>query len=154
MVKTGNLAPALSGDSTAGKLKLRDLRGQFVVVYFYPKDNTPGCTKEAQDFRDLAKDFKKANAVVIGVSRDSIASHEKFRDKQALQFGLVSDPDDVWGNAFDVIHEKSLYGRKFIGVVRSTFLIDPAGRLIAEWRGVRVPGHANVVLEAIKTASK
>ena len=150
----GNLAPSLSGDSTAGKLKLRDLRGQYVVVYFYPKDNTPGCTKEAQDFRDLAKDFKKANAVVIGVSRDSIVSHEKFRDKQSLQFALVSDPDDVWGNAFDVIHEKSLYGRKFIGVVRSTFLIDPEGRLIEEWRGVRVPGHANVVLEAIKTASK
>jgi peroxiredoxin Q/BCP len=154
MIKVGNLAPALSGDSTAGKLKLRDLRGQFVVVYFYPKDNTPGCTKEAQDFRDLAKDFKKANAVVIGVSRDSIASHEKFRDKQSLQFALVSDPDDVWGKAFDVIHEKSLYGRKFIGVVRSTFLIDRQGRLIQEWRGVRVPGHANVVLEAIKTASK
>ena len=154
MVKLGNLAPALSGDSTAGTLKLRDLRGQYVVVYFYPKDNTPGCTKQAQDFRDLAKDFKKANAVVIGVSRDSIASHEKFQTKQSLQFALVSDPDDVWGNAFDVIHEKSLYGRKFIGVVRSTFLIDPAGRLIEEWRGVRVPGHANVVLETIKTASK
>jgi peroxiredoxin Q/BCP len=150
----GNLAPALSGDSTAGKIKLRDLRGQFVVVYFYPKDNTPGCTKEAQDFRDLAKAFKKANAIVIGVSSDSIASHEKFRDKQSLDFALVSDPDDVWGKAFDVIHEKSLYGRKFIGVVRSTFLIDPDGRLIAEWRGVRVPGHANVVLEAIKTASR
>ena len=154
MTKVGNLAPALSGDSTAGKIKLRDLRGQFVVVYFYPKDNTPGCTKQAQDFRDLAKDFKKTKAVVIGVSRDSIASHEKFQAKQSLQFALVSDPDDVWGNAFDVIHEKSLYGRKFIGVVRSTFLIDPEGRLIEEWRGVRVPGHANVVLEAIKTASK
>ncbi len=154
MTKVGKLLSALSGDSTAGKLKLRDLRGQFVVVYFYPKDNTPGCTKEAQDFRDLAKDFKKANAVVLGVSRDSIASHEKFQTKQALPFALVSDPDDVWGKAFDVIHEKSLYGRKFIGVVRSTFLIDPDGRLIAEWRGVRVPGHANVVLETIKTASK
>lgn len=154
MVNVGNLAPALSGDSTVGNLKLRDLRGQYVAVYFYPKDNTPGCTKEAQNFRDLAKEFKKANAVVIGVSRDSIASHEKFRDKQALQFALVSDPDDVWGKAFDVIHEKSLYGRKFIGVVRSTFLIDPQGRLIGEWRGVRVPGHANVVLETIKTASK
>ena len=154
MVAVGNLAPALSGDSTAGKIKLRDLRGQYVVVYFYPKDNTPGCTKEAQDFRDLCKAFKKEKAIVIGVSRDSITSHEKFRDKQSLDFALVSDPDDVWGKAFDVIHEKTLYGRKFIGVVRSTFLIDPAGRLIAEWRGVRVPGHANVVLETIKTASK
>ncbi len=154
MVKVGNLAPALGGDSTAGSLKLRDLRGQFVVLYFYPKDNTPGCTKEAQDFRDRAKAFKKANAVVIGVSRDSIATHEKFRDNQSIDFALVSDPDDVWGKAFDVIQEKSLYGRKFIGVVRSTFLIDPAGRLIAEWRNVRVPGHADVVLEAIKTASQ
>lgn len=154
MVNVGNLAPALGGDSTVGTIRLRDLRGQYVVVYFYPKDNTPGCTKQAQEFRDLAKSFKKANAVVIGVSRDSLASHEKFRDKQALEFALVSDPDDVWGKAFDVIHEKSLYGRKFIGVVRSTFLIDPAGRLIEQWRNVRVPGHADVVLETIKTASK
>src|ERR1700684_4563357 len=145
MLKTGNPVPALSGDSTAGKITLRDLRGQYVVVYFYPKDNTPGCTQQAQDFRDLAREFKKANAVVIGVSRDSINSHEKFRDKQSLAFALVSDPDDTGGTAFDVIHEKSLYGRKFVGVVRSTFLIDPAGRLIAEWRNVRVPGHANVV---------
>ena len=97
MIKVGNLAPALGGESTSGKLKLRDLRGQYVVVYFYPKDNTPGCTKQAQDFRDLAKDFKKANAVVIGVSRDSIASHEKFQTKQSLQFALVAAREDVCG---------------------------------------------------------
>jgi peroxiredoxin Q/BCP len=153
MVKIGQLAPALRGASTAGPIALRDLRGKYAVVYFYPKDNTPGCTKEAQDFRDLAKAFKKESSVVIGVSRDSMASHEKFQTKQSIDFALVSDPDETWCKAFDVIHEKSLYGRKFIGVVRSTFLIDPNGRLINEWRGVKVPGHANVVLETIKAAS-
>ncbi|MEP6484866.1 MAG: peroxiredoxin [Rudaea sp.] len=154
MVKLGRLAPALRGDSTAGPIALRDLRGQFVVVYFYPKDNTPGCTREAMDFRDRAKAFKKANAVVIGVSRDSLASHEKFQAKQSIGFALVSDPDETWCKAFDVIHEKTLYGRKFIGVVRSTFLIDPDGRLLQEWRNVKVPGHADVVLDAIQAASK
>jgi peroxiredoxin Q/BCP len=154
MLKTGNLVPALRGESTAGPIRLRDLRGQFVIVYFYPKDNTPGCTKEAQDFRDLAAAFKKAKAVVLGVSRDSLASHEKFKSKQALAFALVSDPDEVWCKAFDVIHEKTLYGRKFIGVVRSTFLIAPDGRLLREWRNVKVPGHADVVLEAVRVSSK
>ena len=102
----------------------------------------------------LFRSFDKRGAVILGVSRDSQKSHCNFTEKQALNFELISDVDESWCKAFDVIHEKSLYGRKFIGVVRSTFLIDPAGRLIAEWRGVRVPGHANVVLEAIKTASK
>ena len=154
MLNVGQAVPALRGESTAGPIALRDLRGQYVVVYFYPKDNTPGCTKEAQEFGALAKSFKKANAVVIGVSRDSIASHEKFRTKQSIDFALVSDQDDTWCKVFDVIHEKSLYGRKFIGIVRSTFLIDPNGRLVNEWRNVKVPGHANVVLETIKAASK
>ncbi len=154
MVKPGNLVPPLSGESTAGPVRLRDLRGKFVVVYFYPKDSTPGCTKEAQDFRDLAKAFKKANAIVLGVSRDSLASHAKFQAKQSIEFALVSDTDETWCKAFDVIAEKSLYGRKFIGVVRSTFLIDPDGRLAHEWRNVKVPGHANVVLETIQAASK
>jgi thioredoxin-dependent peroxiredoxin len=154
MLKIGNLAPAVRGESTAGPIALRDLRNQFVVVYFYPKDNTPGCIKEAQDFRDRAAAFKKANAVVLGVSRDSLASHEKFIAKQSLAFALVSDPDEIWCKAFDVIHEKTLYGRKFIGVVRSTFLIGPDGRLLREWRNVKVPGHADVVLEAVKASSK
>ena len=154
MAKLGSIVPALRGDSTAGPIALRDLRGQFVVVYFYPKDNTPGCTRQAQDFRDRAKGFKKAKTAVIGVSRDSLASHEKFQAKQSIDFALVSDPDETWCKAFDVIHEKSLYGRKFIGVVRSTFLIGPEGRLINEWRNVKVPGHADVVLEAIQAASK
>ena len=153
-MKSGARIPDLKGDSTAGPIRLRDLRGRFAVVYFYPKDNTPGCTREAQDFRDLAKQFAKANAVVLGVSRDSIPSHEKFRDKQDLNFALVSDPDETWCKAFDVIHEKVLYGRKFLGVVRSTFLIGPDGKLLKEWRNVRVPGHADAVLDAITAESK
>ena len=137
-----------------GNWKPADAAGKKVVIYFYPKDMTSGCTLESQNFRDLQPAFRKANTVLLGISRDSIASHEKFQTKQSLPFALVSDPQDVWASAFDVIHEKTLYGRKFVGVVRSTFLFDPAGRLIAQWRGVRVPGHANVVLETIKTASK
>lgn len=149
MVAVGKAVPDLRGDSTTGPIRLRDLRGQPVVVYFYPKDNTTGCTREAQDFRDLANAFGRHKAIVLGVSRDSLASHEKFRDKQKLAFALVSDPDETWCRAFDVIHEKTLYGRKFMGVVRSTFLIGADGKLLREWRGVKVPGHAQAVLEAI-----
>jgi peroxiredoxin Q/BCP len=153
MVTIGKTIPDLRAESTAGPVRLRDLKGQFVVVYFYPKDNTPGCTREAQDFRDLAKQFAKLQAVVLGVSRDSIASHEKFQSKQLLKFALVSDPDETWCREFDVIHEKVLYGRKFLGVVRSTFLIGPDGKLRKEWRGVKVPGHAGAVLAAIEAES-
>ncbi|HMM56939.1 MAG TPA: peroxiredoxin [Rudaea sp.] len=149
MVAVGKSVPDLRSDSTSGPIRLRDLRGQPVVVYFYPKDNTSGCTREAQDFRDLARAFAKHKVVVLGVSRDSLASHEKFRDKQKLTFALVSDPDETWCRAFDVIREKTLYGRKFMGVVRSTFLISADGKLLREWRGVKVPGHAQAVLEAI-----
>ncbi|MBS0569598.1 MAG: peroxiredoxin [Proteobacteria bacterium] len=152
MVAVGKNVPDLRGASSAGEVRLRDLRGQPVVVYFYPKDNTPGCTREARDFRDLAKAFARLKAVVLGVSRDSLASHESFRDKQRLQFALVSDADERWCKVFDVIHEKTLYGRKFLGVVRSTFLIDAAGKLRREWRGVKVPGHAQEVLEAVRDA--
>ena len=153
-MKPGARIPDLKGDTTAGPIRLRDFKGRFAVVYFYPKDSTPGCTREAQDFRDLAKKFAKANAVVLGVSRDSMPSHEKFRDKQGLNFALVSDPDETWCKAFDVIHEKTLYGRKFLGVVRSTFLIGPDGRLRREWRNVKVPDHAQAVLDAIAAESK
>ena len=153
MITIGKSVPDLRGDSTAGPIRLRDFKGQFVVVYFYPKDNTPGCTLEAQQFRDLAKQYAKHNAVVLGVSRDSLASHEKFQTKQALKFALVSDPDEVWCKAFDVIHEKTLYGRKFLGVVRSTFLIGPGGKVLKEWRNVRVAGHAEAVLDAIVAES-
>lgn len=131
-------------------IQLKALRGQNVVIYFYPKDSTPGCTTEGQDFRDLHSKFRRQKTVILGVSRDSIASHEKFREKQGFPFDLISDPDEKLCKAFDVIQEKSLYGRKFMGVVRSTFLIDADGKLRKEWRKVKVKGHAEEVLEAVK----
>ena len=150
MPDIGKKAPALSGTTGDGKtLKLADLKGQWVVLYFYPKDSTPGCTNEAKDFRDLYPKFRKRHAEIVGVSRDSAKSHANFAAKQELPFPLVSDPDEAWCKAFDVIHEKVLYGKRHMGVVRSTFLIDPDGKLAAEWRGVKVPGHAQAVLDAI-----
>ena len=131
-------------------IELKELRGQNVVIYFYPKDSTPGCTTEGQDFRDLHAKFRRSKTVILGVSRDSIASHEKFREKQKFPFDLISDPDEKLCNQFDVIHEKSLYGKKFMGIVRSTFLIDASGKLRAEWRKVKVKGHADEVMEAVK----
>jgi thioredoxin-dependent peroxiredoxin len=131
-------------------IELKEFRGQNVVLYFYPKDSTPGCTLEGQDFRDLHARFRRQNVVVFGVSRDSLASHEKFREKQSFPFDLISDADESLCRQFDVIHEKTLYGRKFMGVVRSTFLIDTAGKLRNEWRNVKVKGHAAEVLEAAK----
>jgi len=132
------------------KIRLKNLRGKNVVLYFYPKDSTPGCTTEGRDFSALHSKFKRAKTVVLGVSRDSIASHEKFKEKQGFPFDLLSDPDERLCKQFDVIHEKSLYGRKFMGVVRSTFLIDAEGKLRQEWRKVKVKGHAEEVLEAVK----
>ena len=153
MLKIGGKVPNLSGATNGGKtLKLSELAGKFVVVYFYPKDNTTGCTREAQDFRDQSKAFAKRNAVVIGVSRDSVKSHDGFIAKHDLDFRLVADSDETWCRAFDVIHEKVLYGRKYLGVVRSTFLIGPEGRLVREWRNVKVPGHVASVLDAIDGA--
>ena len=131
-------------------IRLKDLRGKNVVIYFYPKDSTPGCTTEGRDFSALHGKFKRAKTVIFGVSRDSIASHEKFKKKQGFTFDLLSDPDEKLCKQFDVIHEKSLYGRKFMGVVRSTFLIDADGKLRQEWRKVKVAGHAEEVLEAVK----
>ena len=142
-----DFSAAATGDKT---VRLKDLRGKKVVLYFYPKDSTPGCTTEGQDFRDLHPKFRRANAVIFGVSRDSLASHEKFRAKHDFPFDLLSDPDEALCRQFDVIREKSLYGRKFLGIERSTFLIDEDGRLRAEWRKVRVKGHAAEVLEAVK----
>jgi peroxiredoxin Q/BCP len=148
MPDIGKKVPSLKGVLHDGStLALADLRGQAVVVYFYPKDNTPGCTNEAHGFRDLYKQFRKAGCEIVGVSRDSSASHAKFRDKHALPFPLVADTDETWCNAFGVLGEKTLYGRKFVGVIRSTFLVDAEGTLVEEWRNVRVPGHAAAVLE-------
>ena len=138
-------------DATRGKtIHLKELRGQNVVLYFYPKDSTPGCTTEGQDFRDLHSKFRRQKTVILGVSRDSLASHEKFRDKQSFPFDLISDPDETLCKKFDVIQEKSLYGRKFMGVERSTFLIDADGKLRQEWRKVKVKGHAAEVLDTVK----
>jgi thioredoxin-dependent peroxiredoxin len=136
--------------STGGAFKLHDQRGHPVVLYFYPKDNTPGCTMEGAQFRDLAKDFRKAGAIIVGVSRDSLKSHEGFKAKMAFPFELVADPDEELCKAFDVIKMKNMYGRKVRGIERSTFLIDAGGTLVREWRGVKVAGHAAEVLEAVK----
>lgn len=143
-----DFAAAATGDKT---IRLKDLRGQNVVIYFYPKDSTPGCTTEGRDFSALQARFKRANTVILGVSRDSMASHEKFKAKQGFKFDLLSDPDEALCRKFDVIHEKTLYGRKFMGVVRSTFLLDADGKLRREWRNVKVKGHAEEVLEAAKS---
>ena len=140
-----------TAEATGGKnIRLKDLRGKNVVLYFYPKDNTPGCTLEGQDFRDLHDKFKRQKTVILGVSKDSIASHERFRDKQGFPFDLLSDPDEKLCKKFDVIKEKSMYGKKYLGVERSTFLIDSAGKLKREWRKVKVKGHAQEVLDAVK----
>jgi peroxiredoxin Q/BCP len=144
----GDFKAEATGDQT---IRLKDLRGQNVVLYFYPKDSTPGCTTEGRDFSALHAKFRRAETVILGVSRDSIASHEKFKAKQGFKFDLLSDPDEVLCRKFDVIHEKTLYGRKFMGVVRSTFLIDADGKLRREWRNVKVKGHAEEVLEAVKS---
>ena len=138
---------AATGDQT---IRLKDLRGKNVVIYFYPKDSTPGCTTEGLDFSALHAKFRRANTVIFGVSRDSLASHEKFKEKQGFKFDLLSDPDEKLCRQFDVIHEKNMYGRKVMGIVRSTFLIDAGGKLRAEWRKVKVKGHADEVLEAVK----
>jgi thioredoxin-dependent peroxiredoxin len=125
--------------------------GRKLVIYFYPKDMTSGCTRESQDFRDLYSAFRKAGVDIVGVSRDSVKSHDKFTEKEKLPFPLLSDEDEKLCKLFDVIHEKSLYGRKYLGVERSTFLLDGTGVLRREWRKVKVPGHAEEVLEAAKS---
>ncbi len=150
MPEIGKKAPSLTGlTGDGGELKLSSLKGQWVVVYFYPRDSTPGCTSEAGDFRDLYPQFRQRDAQVIGVSRDSVKSHANFAEKQKLPFPLVSDADESWCQAFDVLHEKVLYGKRHLGIVRSSFLIDPHGKLAREWRGVKVAGHAQAVLDAI-----
>ena len=144
---TLKLPLALSG---GGFATLADYAGQWLVLYFYPKDSTPGCTTEGIDFNALLPKFRKANAAVLGVSRDSVKSHDNFCAKQGFKFPLVSDADEKLCNAFGVIGEKNMYGKKVLGVIRSTFLISPDGRLAHEWRGVKVAGHAEAVLETLK----
>ena len=131
-------------------VKLSDLKGKQVVIYFYPKDSTPGCTTEGQGFRDHYADFQAANTEIVGVSRDSVKSHENFKAKQGFPFELLSDKDEALCQLFDVIKLKKLYGKEYLGVDRSTFLIDKDGVLRHEWRGVKVPGHVEAVLEQAK----
>lgn len=131
------------------KLRLSDFKGKNLVIYFYPKDNTPGCTTEGQDFTTLYKEFKKKNTEIIGVSRDSIRKHENFKEKYAFPFDLISDEEEVLCKLFDVIKMKSMYGKKYLGIERSTFLINDKGVLVKEWRKVRVKEHAQAVLDAI-----
>ena len=130
-----------------------DLIGKNIVLYFYPKDNTPGCTQEGEDFRDLYKEFKKLKTEIYGISRDSLKSHEGFKTKYKYPFELISDPDEKLCNLFDVIKEKNMYGKKYMGIERSTFLINKDGKLSAEWRKVKVNDHAIEVLEAVKKIS-
>jgi peroxiredoxin Q/BCP len=146
----GKKVPDFSATATGGEFKLSAHKGQAVVIYFYPKDNTPGCTTEGMQFRDLHGKFAKAGAVVVGVSRDSLKSHENFKAKMDFPFELISDPDEKLCAQFGVIKMKNMYGKKVRGIERSTFVIDSAGKLAREWRGVKVPGHAQEVLDFVK----
>lgn len=130
--------------------KLSDYRGQWLVIYFYPKDMTPGCTTEGEDFRDLYSEFAALNVAILGVSRDSLSSHEKFKAKYQFPFELISDQDEQLCQQFDVIKMKNMYGKQVRGIERSTFLINPTGKLVHEWRKVKVKQHAQEVLDVIK----
>ena len=151
----GQPVPDFELPATGGKsIRLSALRGQAVVLYFYPKDSTPGCTLESRDFRDQLPALTRAHAVVLGVSRDGLRSHERFKGAECLPFELLSDEDEVLCRQYDVLKEKNMYGRKVMGIERSTFLIDPQGILVAEWRGIKVAGHVDEVLKAVKTLKK
>jgi thioredoxin-dependent peroxiredoxin len=150
-LEIGKKAPQFSLEGTGGLWSLKDEGGNAVVIYFYPRDNTPGCTKEGESFTEHHAKFKKAGAVILGISPDSVASHEKFKQKMAFPFELLSDPEKKVCKLYDVIQEKSMYGKKYLGVERSTFLIDGKGVLRQAWRKVKVDGHAESVLAAVKS---
>lgn len=150
-IQIGRVVPRFKLPATGDKtIDLKTLRGKNVVLYFYPKDNTPGCTTEGCDFKSHHLKFKRRNTVILGISRDSIASHEKFKEKFNFPFDLLSDADEKACQLFAVIKEKNMYGRKVIGIERSTFLIDGSGKLQNEWRRVKVKGHVEVVLDAVQ----
>lgn len=151
-VVVGTALPALTLPATGGReVNLKDLAGKRVVLYFYPKDSTPGCTIEGHDFTRLHDQFKAANAEVFGVSRDTMKSHEKFKECESYSIDLLSDEDEKASQLFGVIKMKNMYGKKVRGIERSTFVIDESGRLVKEWRGVKVPGHAEEVLSYLKS---
>lgn len=147
--------PDFQAQATGGQLvSLSALRGRQVVLYFYPKDSTPGCTTEGQDFRDRHNEFQAANTLIFGISRDGLKSHENFKNKQAFPFELISDKEEQICQLFGVIKLKKLYGKEYLGIDRSTFLIDRNGVLRQEWRGVKVPGHADTVLAAAQALNQ
>jgi len=147
----GKKCPNFKAECTSNLiLSNKDFIGENLVIYFYPKDSTPGCTTEGQDFRDNYKKFKKLNTSILGISRESIKSHENFKLKQSFPFELLSDPDEKVCNVFDVMKLKSMYGRQYIGIDRSTFLVNISGKIVKEWRSVKVTGHVQEVLEAVK----
>jgi peroxiredoxin Q/BCP len=150
----GTKAIDFSAPATGGTFTLSAHRGEKVVVYFYPKDNTSGCTTEGAQFRDAYARFRKAGAIVVGVSRDSVRSHESFKTKLSFPFELISDADEMLCAQFDVIRMKNMYGKQVRGIERSTFLIDGDGRLVREWRKVKVEGHVDAVLAAVETLGR
>ena len=153
-MELGDRVPDLPLSLTSGTpASLHDFRGKWLVLYFYPKDSTPGCTNQGIAFNELLTKFRRAGADVLGVSRDSIRSHQNFTAKQGFRFELASDPDETLCKAFDVIKLKKLYGREYLGIERTTLLIDPTGVIRQTWRPVKVPGHAQAVLDALKAAS-
>ena len=152
---TGKKVPAFTLPATGEQnISLSDLKGKNVVIYFYPKDSTPGCTREGQDFRDNIAKFRRNKTVVLGVSRDSIKSHENFKAKQEFPFELISDKEEELCNLFDVIKMKNMYGKQVRGIERSTFLINDKGVLKQEWRKVKVDGHVDEVLDAVRALNK
>jgi peroxiredoxin Q/BCP len=148
-IDTGRRAPPFTLAGTSGAWSLKEAAGRCVVMYFYPRDNTPGCTMEGEDFAANFAKFRKANALIVGISADSLESHAKFKAKMGFPFDLLSDPDRKVCRLYDVIQEKSMYGRKFLGIERSTFLIDAKGVVRGQWRKVKVKGHAEAVLAAV-----
>ena len=151
-VTVGQPLPDFTASSTQGDVTTASFKGHWTVLYFYPKDHTPGCTTQAQGFRDHYADFQKSDCQIIGVSRDSLRTHGNFTEKHSLPFPLVADPDEALCNLFGVMKLKNMYGKQVRGIERSTFLIDPKGVLIREWRGLRVPGHVEEVLKAVQEA--
>ena len=150
-VELNKKVPNFSAESTGGEFKLSSLAGKTLVLYFYPKDSTPGCTTESQQFSALNVDFAQHNAIIVGVSRDSLKSHDNFIAKQAIPYALISDPDEAVCELFGVMKLKNMYGKQVRGIERSTFVIDAQGKLIQAWRGVKVPGHAAEVLAFVQS---
>jgi peroxiredoxin Q/BCP len=154
-VEIGKKVPAFKLPATGEQIiSLTSLKGQNIVLYFYPKDNTPGCTTEGQNFRDSIAKFKRQNCIILGVSRDTVRTHENFKNKQKFPFDLLSDTEEKLCTLFDVIKLKNMYGKKLLGIERSTFLINDKGVLKQEWRKVKVTGHVDEVLAAVKTLNK